>query len=353
MGPEHITITNNHDLYECFPDVTLTPSGRLVVVYRESDSHGAAAFTDLVWRVSDDDGRTWSDRRYLVRSKAGDDGVLWKWNCPRATALRDGRVAFVCDLYPQPPGERHGDVPPLVHFWLSSDDAEGFEGPFETPVDGIVPERLVELRDGSWLLSAHRGFAPEWRLIDRVWRSEDQGATWEGPYLVGDREGLNLCEAGIVELPGGEVVAYMRENSGRGWPAYKSISRDGGRTWDGPYETLMGGAHRPTAGLLPRVGLRPTPGEVMVTYRYLPGRGARKLNTFAYLESVESALETDVAKQQGVVLPLDHDRSPRADSGYTGWVVLPDGVTIFVVNYIVDDAPMAQIRGYYVYRRMF
>jgi len=163
---------------------------------------------------------------------------------------------------------------------------------------------------------------------------------------VGDKEGLNLCEAGLVELPGGELVAYMRENSGRGWPAFKSISRDGGRTWQGPYETLIGGAHRPTAGLLPT-------GEVLVTYRYHHGRGARHLNTFAYLESAASALEPDVTKQSGIVLPLDHDRSDHADSGYTGWVVLPDGVTIFVVNYIVDDAPKAQIRGYYLNRHMF
>jgi hypothetical protein len=346
MVPERITITNNHEIYECFPDVAITHTGRLVVVYRESDSHGAKAFSHIVWRVSDDLGETWSEQRYLIRSDSGADGVLHKWNCPRVAVLKDGRVAVVCDVYPQPPGERFGDRPPIVHLWFSSNNAEAFEGPMATPAEGIVPERIVQLRDGSWLLAAHRGFPPDWRLVQRVWRSEDQGVTWEGPFVVADREGLNLCEAGIVELPGGEIVAYMRENSGRGWPAYKSISRDGGRTWEGPFETLMGGAHRPTAGLLPT-------GEVMVTYRYFPGRGARKLNTFAYLESVESALETEVARQQGIILPLDHDRSARADTGYTGWVVLPDGVTIFIVNYIVDDAPTAQIRGYYLYRRMF
>jgi sialidase-1 len=139
----------------------------------------------------------------------------------------------------------------------------------------------------------------------------------------------------------------MRENSRRGWPAFKSLSRDGGRSWAGPYETLMGGAHRPTAGLLPS-------GRILVTYRYFPGGGGwRRLNTFAYIEEVESALEPDPSRQAGALLPLDHDRSPAADSGYTGWVVLPDRVTIFVVNYIVDDAPRAQIRGYYVYERMW
>jgi sialidase-1 len=45
------------------------------------------------------------------------------------------------------------------------------------------------------------------------------------------------------------------------------------------------------------------------------------------------------------LFPLDYDRSPVSDTGYTGWVQFEDG-EIFVVNYIVDDAPRGQIRGY-------
>jgi sialidase-1 len=44
-------------------------------------------------------------------------------------------------------------------------------------------------------------------------------------------------------------------------------------------------------------------------------------------------------------MPIDYDRSARSDLGYSGWVQFPDG-EIFVVNYIVDDAPRGQIRGY-------
>ena len=69
-------------------------------------------------------------------------------------------------------------------------------------------------------------------------------------------------------------------------------------------------------------------------------------NTFAYLETVESAKARDLSQQAGIVLPLDHNHSPRSDGGYTGWTVLHDG-KIFCVNYIVDDAPMAHIRGYW------
>jgi sialidase-1 len=340
MAVKRVTITNEPGVYECFPDVVATPSGRLVLAYRESDSHAAGAFSHLPWRISDDGGETWCGKRYLVRS-AAEDGVLWKWNCPRLSLLGDGRLALVCDHYPQPPGERYGRQPPVVYVWFSCDDGETWDGPHPTAAEGIVPDRIVELRDGAWLLAAHRGFAPKWRLVQRLWRSEDRGATWQGPHTVGKSPRLNLCEAAIVETPGGELVAYMRENSGQGWPIYKALSADGGRTWDGPWPTLMDGGHRPTAGLLPS-------GRMLITYRYLPGIGIRSLNTFACAEPLESALERDRGAQTATILPLDRDRSPASDSGYTGWAILPDRRTIFVVNYIVDDADSAQIRGYWL-----
>jgi sialidase-1 len=73
---------------------------------------------------------------------------------------------------------------------------------------------------------------------------------------------------------------------------------------------------------------------------------------FAYLEPLTSAQARELKGQGGIVLPIDHDHSPRSDGGYTAWAVLHDG-TVFCVNYIVDDAPMAQIRGYWFDERDF
>ena len=75
------------------------------------------------------------------------------------------------------------------------------------------------------------------------------------------------------------------------------------------------------------------------------GQGGATVHTFAYLEPVESALAPEKSEQKGAVLPLDVDASPFADSGYTGWVEYERG-RFLVVNYINDNAPMAQIRGY-------
>ena len=48
------------------------------------------------------------------------------------------------------------------------------------------------------------------------------------------------------------------------------------------------------------------------------------------------------------IFPLDYDRNPAPDLGYTGWTQFDDG-EIYVVNYIKDDADKAYIRGYSFY----
>ena len=73
--------------------------------------------------------------------------------------------------------------------------------------------------------------------------------------------------------------------------------------------------------------------------------GGTSVHTFAHLEPIETALEPEVSQQKGLLLPLDLDTSPFADSGYTGWVEYERG-RFLCVNYINDDAPLAQIRGY-------
>ncbi len=220
---------------------------------------------------------------------------------------------------------------------------------------GIVPGRIVETRSGAWLLSTHFQNLERNKREQIVHRSTDGGKTWGEPITICGDPRYNTNEGHILELPDGKLVCYMRENSNKGWPALKSFSEDDGRTWRGPFQTLIGGCHRPVAGYLPD-------GRILVTYRYnqggarfpLPGgkNAGRAHNVFAYMEPLESAAAEDLSRQSGLVLPVAYDRSPRADTGYTGWTALPDG-RIFMVTYLVDDAPVAHIRGYYFSVRDF
>ncbi len=381
---EKFTISRDDSVYECFPDVCMTQTGKLVLTYRESDSHGASDYSYLLYRVSEDDGATWSDKVYLDRQeKTG--GVLFKWNCPRVSQLSDGRIIILCDGYPVPPGEGGSQYDSKQWLWISEDDGASFADAVETPVCGIVPDKIIELNSGRLLLGSHVRDDELGGLYRQMVHISDDGAeSWRGPITVCCTHHYEACEGGIVQLPEGELVCYMRDNSRTGRPGPKCISKDEGESWLGPFDTLMNGLHRPAVGLTnPTVGQTPSsvreaglvsvrearlvgqtpssvrearlvgqtpssvPGEpeVMITYRFHPG-GPFAKNFFAYKESIESALEPDRSKQSGIILPLDHDRNAQSDSSYSGWVHLPDG-RFFAVNYIKDDAPMAQIRGYY------
>ena len=337
MNIRKITIANTSNVYECFPDITLTKNGRLIVVYRESDSHVARKFSHIVYRYSDDWGESWSERHVLVESYA-ENGVLLKWNCPRIRTMPDERIWIICDRYLQPPGEMDYKQS-RVCLWWSEDEGESWKGPYESNIYGIVPSKIFVTRKGTWLIGTHMESPRTGKLMQMVWRSTDQGKSWQGPITVCEDERYNCCEGSIIQLPDGELVCYMRENSGIGWPALKCFSNDDGLTWEGPYQTLIQGCHRPVAGIL-------SSGKILITYRNRLGGKSPTKDFFAYIETIESSKARTIPEQAGMILQIDHDRSSRSDTGYSGWVQLPNG-KIFCVNYIVDDAEYAQIRGYW------
>lgn len=348
---EKFTVSRDDSIYEAFPDVALTPSGKLVCVFLECTHHGDRSYTRVMLTDSSDRGRTWSPKRPLtepLRAPGPHEGPFW--NCPRITALSDGRLVVVVDGIAGRPkgGDGAHAVEQSNYLFFSTDEGATWTGPGETPVAGIVPDRLVELKAGPhagrWIVSAHtkprQGGQVVWH--QRCWTSDDGGRTWAGPITIAAVEGLRLCEGSTVELPEGQLVCFMRENSRQGWDAYKSVSLDGGLTWNGPQRFPLPACHRPVAGML-------RSGRVMITHRFMQGGkgwvGWWTQNLFAALTDVESCLAEDRSQAHTRVMPVDFDRSPESDTGYSGWVQFEDG-EIYVVNYILDDAPKAQIRGY-------
>ncbi len=336
---DYLTVTRDDSVYECFPDLARLASGRLVVAYRESDHHVVAKFSRIVVRVSDDDGETWSARIVVAEGPdvtKVDAADYLTYDCPRMRVLQDGRLLLVCNAATD--FEKRHTQEGATNFLWWSDDGESWSDRQETGIPGIVPDRPCELADGTLLIATHWQNQETDRRCQYLHRSTDGGLTWPGPITLADDGRYNHCEASILRLPDGELVCYMRENSRQAYPGFKCFSADGGLTWDGPYPTLMIGCHRPTAGLL-------ASGRVLVTYRLLlhgAGRGAH--NLMAYLEEIDSTLQPTPDEQSGQVMMLDHDNSPTPDTGYSGWVQLPDGI-VYCVNYIRRDAPLAWIRA--------
>jgi len=351
---ESFTVSRDDGIYEAFPDVALTASGKLVCVFAECNHHGDRSYTCVMVTESSDRGRSWSAKRALtVPLRWSGDTIAW-WNCPRITALTDGRLVAVVDYCEgHKPGEPASIGVRRNLLFVSRDDGQTWDGPHETPVRGIVPDRLIELKRGEhagrWVMSAHiaEHEAGGSRLFwQRAWYSDDQGESWEGPVTIAHDPGLKLCEGSTVEMPAGELVCFLRENSGRGWDMRKAVSRDGGETWDGPCPMPVPGCHRPVGGVLQS-------GRVLITHRYVQGGkgwtadGSFSMpaqNLLAALTTVEGCLSEN---RDGPVRlrPIDHDRSPNSDIGYSGWVQFEDG-EIYIVSYLVDEAPNGHIRGY-------
>ena len=369
MTIEKVTVSRNDGISELLPDVALTAGGKLVCIYRESDTDFVRNYSGVAVRTSIDGGHTWSERRPIVESRSDVAEEVQKWNRPHIQVLEDGRMLALCDVFPAAPGENTDYTNSHIVLWWSDDEGETWSEPEQTEVIGLVPDRVIELPSGAWLLATcvrmkDGSYDRQGRTVQIAHRSEDRGKTWQGPYVVGQDDRYQLSEGSVLLLPDGELVCYIREDSGLGVAATKSFSTDEGRTWDGLYTSPLDGCHAPTARLLPS-------GKVLVTYRYQQGGSTGTYratpadwhneypqaraggptsywarNTFAYLEEIESAKARDLDQQGGIVLPLDYDRSHRPHSGYTGTVVLHTG-KIFCVNYLVDEAPEAQIRGYW------
>jgi sialidase-1 len=334
---EKFTVSRDDTIYEAWPDVVLTPSGELVCVFAECKHHGDRSYTRIMVTLSEDRGRTWSPKRPLTE---GTQGYPF-YNCPRISALKDGRLVVVVDKIHTP--ERSAE-PDDCHNLLTFSEDEGrtWSDPVMTPARGIVPDKLLELDDGRWLLACHYKDTDFEYLIQRLWYSDDQGATWSPPVIVGREQGLNLCEVSILPVDGDTLVAFHRENSGLGRDCYKTISHDRGESWSAPIRFPLPGCHRPVAGWL-------RTGEALITHRFMQGgkgwTGWWTQNFFAGLTDRASVLAERREDAHTRILPVDFDRSPESDTGYSGWVQFDDG-EIYIVNYVVDDAPKGQIRGY-------
>ena len=391
MAVEKFTISRNDSVYECFPHLCRTNSGRILMAYRESNGHVASEFCRIIVRYSDNSGHTWSDRHVLIDEDRS-TGILRTWNCPKIRQLKDGRILLLCDSFDYPPGEWGVEAQAQIALWFSDDDGLTFSEPQLTSVNGICPDQVTEMPEGRWILPTNVRVGDANRLTQMLYTSHDLGQSWNDGVPMNENPDHELDEASIVQMPGGELVSYEREDMGR--PLQKLISKDGGLTWEGPYDTLNPAAiGMPIAGLTQdglilitgRYGLRSRwrvdmseetlknrlakrtivipkvkghaanerfvanvkrgPHTVETDSEIVMAGGSTSVHTFAFIEPIESALNPEVKEQNGLLLPLDLDNSPYADSGYTGWVEYERG-KFLCANYINDDAPLAQIRGY-------
>ncbi len=255
-----VVIAQNDEMYLSFPDVVQAGDGRLVLVYREADAH-VATRSRLVLADSHDQGRTWVNRRYLdAPLTLSTDGAVW--NCPRIVAQRDGGLTILCDLSQTPPGAT-APVPESqrrfrTFIWRSFDHGRSWSTRRPTRIQGLVPDRLLELSGDTWMVGSHYHSLRHFGTLTQVATfTHDAGETWTTVSIVAEVPGMQFCEGSVARCPGGQLVCYLRENSIAGCPR-ASAFRLTGASLDEPEPA--GSGHRPVAAC----GRR---GKMLVTYR--------------------------------------------------------------------------------------
>ena len=324
-------------MYNAWPDIAMAENGTLLCVFTECAHHLDRSNSAIVLVKSYDGGKTWTNKERISEVSLDGKG---HFNNARIQKLKNGEMIILCDKLP----DFHGSLQEAqTYIWNGGKDGESWSEPRPLDIWGIVPDRMLELESGRLIVAAHYVNENTNKVTQYCYASDDNMLTWKQIIVASDLR-FDLCEASIIEVEPNVLVALMRENSGMGYDCKKSISRDGGNTWEGVYDMPIPGCHRPVAGFL-------SDGNVLISYRFMQGGcggfGSTFQNVFLAITSKEDLLQAERKKQRARIYPLDFDRSSKADTGYTGWVeISPD--KIYVVNYIVDDWTSAQIRGYLV-----
>lgn len=244
--------------------MVLLRDGRILFVFsRFTGGSGDHDQAHLARTYSSDGGRSWSEPEVLVAAEG-------RMNVMSVSLLRlaSGRIAM---SYVRK--NSTSDCRPVIRF--SSDEGETWSDAVE--VTGRVcyhvvnNDRLVQLSSGRLLIPA-AVYCPAIGRHDTApalcFLSDDEGQSWRSGSGGAAIPGLDAEEPGVVELKGGRLVMFIRNQTGY---IYRAYSADGGDTWSDPRPTAIPCAKRSPISCK-RI---PATGDLLMVWnRRLPDAGA-------------------------------------------------------------------------------
>ena len=155
MAIQKFSISRDPVLYEAWPDVALTPGGKMIAVFNECTHHLDRSYTRIMLTESMDRGRSWSPKRPLTPEARKPERF---YNCPRITQLRDGRLVIIFDRLEWSSG---GEETRTAENYLCFSDDEGvtWSEPVKTPLLGWRSSsagRMIGERAGATRSSLRR-----------------------------------------------------------------------------------------------------------------------------------------------------------------------------------------------------
>lgn len=261
------------------PDIVEMPSGTLILVYADTDSHWSQVNQVLTILASEDEGKTWHKRAEVAEAnmEKGDHRLV----TPRLSLLGNSRLAVVCDRDDH--SFFHEEQPSGNGVWWSDDEGHSWGPEDPRGIMGFEPDRLVELNDGTIAVGSHIMFGETQELGEILTVSLDGGHTWQRRSTIAHDGHYRYCEGAIVLLDEGkELACIMRENHHGGTPSFVSFSQDQGHSWSAP-QMCPFSLDRP-------YGKQLADGRVFVTGRHVNG----PLGTYGWCGDIKSELEYQI-----------------------------------------------------------
>jgi len=229
-GPE---FGDEHRLWQGIPSIERTLGGRLVVAWYSGGPVEGSKENYCLLAVSDDQGKSWSPPKLVVRGKEGvRTGEPVPWLDPK------GRLCFFWN-------ELHPDKARRGTWAIRCDNPDSPMMKWSEPRfigGGIVLGKPLVTRAGDWLepldvrndspLAMQTGKSKGGVLV-----STDEGTTWQwrGGWTVRE-EDHDFDEHCIVERDDGSLFAIIHVKKG----LLQSTSSDGGKTWSDPAPCIEG-----------------------------------------------------------------------------------------------------------------
>lgn len=317
QSERQVIVDREEGQYLGHPTTLILEDGKTILcVYPKGHGRGA-----IVYKRSNDGGKTWSDRIPTPRSWATSKETPTLHRVVDAGGKK--RIIMFSGLYP-------------VRMAVSEDDGDSWSE-LEPVGDwgGIVAMgSVIDLRTGPghYLALFHddgRFFTQQGknRGIFTLYqtRSTDGGLTWSDPEAIQSSSAVHLCEPGIIRSPDGKRLAVLLRENKRVKNSHVIFSDDEGKSWSQPRELpneLTGDRH--TAKYAPD-------GRLFVSFRDRTAASKQSPTAGDWVGWV-GTYEDIVAGRPGQYRIRLKDNKKGADCAYPGVEVLPDG-TIVTTTY--------------------
>ncbi|MCA9222358.1 MAG: exo-alpha-sialidase [Planctomycetales bacterium] len=322
------TVDREAGQYLGHPTTVLLEDGRTILcVYPKGHGRGG-----IVYKRSEDGGKTWSDRLPTPESWATSKEVPTLHRVVDAEGKK--RIIMFSGLYP-------------VRMAVTEDDGATWSELKQVgDWGGIVTMGAVEpikTGAGNYLAFFHddgRFFASkpmqEKPIAFTLYssRSVDGGLTWATPEVIRKSSDYHICEPGVIRSPDGKQLAMLLRENSRRHNSQIMFSDDEGATWTDPRDlpsSLNGDRHTGKYG---------PDGRLLISFRRVSPRGQSSPEDGDWVAWVGTYDDLTSGRDGQYVVRLK-DNHKGADCAYPGVETLPDGTFVVTTygHWVAGEAP--------------